>query len=38
LLGIDVPRLDSGSSGQMILEALAVIFLRKSLKGSVAKV
>jgi len=38
LLGIDVPSLDSGSSGQMILEALAVIFLRKSLKGSVAKV
>ena len=38
VLGIDMPSLDSGSAGQLILEALAVIFLRKGLKGDVAKV
>jgi hypothetical protein len=38
VLGIDMPSLTSGSAGQLILEALAVIFLRKGLKGDVAKV
>ena len=38
VLGIQVPNLDAGSAGQLILEALAVIFLRRSLKPTVAKV
>lgn len=38
VLGIEMPSLDSGSAGQLILEALAVIFLRKGLKADVAKV
>jgi lysozyme family protein len=38
VLGIEVPNLDAGSAGQLILEALAVIFLRRSLKPTVAKV
>ena len=33
MLGIDLPTLDGSSAGNLILEALAVIFLRKGLKG-----
>ena len=29
VMGIDLPSLDGGSAGQMVLEALAIIFLRK---------
>lgn len=35
VLGIDLPALDSGSAGHLIMEALAVIFLRKGLKGDI---
>ena len=35
VLGIDLPSLDGGSSGHLIMEALAVIFLRKGLKGDI---
>ena len=35
VLGIDLPSLDGGSAGHLIMEALAVIFLRKGLKGDI---
>lgn len=33
VLGVELPALDGGSAGSLILEALAIIFLRKGLKG-----
>lgn len=35
VLGIELPALDGGSAGSLMLEALAVIFLRKGLKGDI---
>ncbi len=35
VLGIDLPSLDGGAAGNLILEALAIIFLRKGLKAGV---
>jgi lysozyme family protein len=32
VLGVDLPSLDGGAAGNLILEALAIIFLRKGLK------
>lgn len=37
VLGLDIPALDSGSSGQLIMEALAVLFLRKGLKDDISR-
>lgn len=37
VLGIDLPALDGGSAGHLIMEALAVIFLRNGLKGDLAR-
>lgn len=37
MLGVDLPALDSGSAGSLVLEALAVLFLRKGLKGDIAR-
>tara|TARA_R110002020_G_scaffold36451_7_gene109617 strand:+ start:79 stop:831 length:753 start_codon:yes stop_codon:yes gene_type:complete len=37
VLGIDLPALDSGAAGHLIMEALAVIFLRQGLKGDIAR-
>ncbi|WP_316359517.1 glycoside hydrolase family 108 protein [Devosia sp.] len=37
MLGIDLPALDSGSAGHLIMEALAVLFLRKGLKGDIGR-
>lgn len=36
VLGVELPTLDGGSAGSLILEALAIIFLRKGLKNDVA--
>lgn len=36
VLGVELPALDGGSAGSLILEALAIIFLRKGLKSDVA--
>lgn len=36
VLGVELPTLDGGSAGSLILEALAIIFLRKGLKGDAA--
>lgn len=33
VLGVDLPALEGGTAGSLILEALAIIFLRKGLKG-----
>lgn len=33
VLGIDLPALDGGSAGHLIMEALAVLFLRKGIKS-----
>lgn len=38
VLWIDLPALDNGSSGSMMLEALAIIFLRKGLKADLSKI
>jgi lysozyme family protein len=35
VLGVDLPTLDGGSAGHLIMEALAVIFLRKGLKADI---
>ncbi|WP_297111238.1 hypothetical protein [uncultured Devosia sp.] len=37
MLGVDLPALDSGSAGSLVLEALAVLFLSKGLKGDIAR-
>lgn len=36
VLGMELPTLDGGSAGSLILEALAIIFLRKGLKSDAA--
>lgn len=33
VVGVDLPTLDGGSAGSLVLEALAIIFLRKGLKA-----
>jgi lysozyme family protein len=38
MLGLDLPALDGSSAGHLIMEALAVLFLRKGLKGDLGKV
>ena len=37
MLGLDLPALDSGSAGHLVMEALAVLFLRKGLKGDIGR-
>lgn len=37
LLGVDLPALDGAEAGHMILEALAVLFLRKGIKGEAGR-
>ncbi|MGV8855325.1 MAG: glycoside hydrolase family 108 protein [Devosia sp.] len=37
VLGIDLPTLDSGSAGHLIMESLAVIFLRQGLKTDIGR-
>lgn len=37
VLGIEVPSLDAGSAGNLILESLAIIFLRRGLKSEAGK-
>ena len=37
VLGIDLPALDGSSAGHLVMEALAVLFLRKGLKGDLAR-
>ena len=37
ILGMELPALDQQSAGHMMMEALAVIFLRKGLKGDIAR-
>ena len=37
MLGIDLPALDGNSAGHLIMEALAVLFLRKGLKGDIGR-
>jgi len=37
VLGIDLPALDGGSAGSLVLEALAILFLRRGLKGDIEK-
>lgn len=34
LLGIDIPSFDGQSAGQLIMEAFAIIFLRRGIKGT----
>ena len=33
LLGVDVPSFDGQSAGDLLMEAVAIIFLRKGMKG-----
>lgn len=37
VLGVQLPALDGASAGQMTMEALAIIFLRKGLKADIGK-
>ena len=37
ILGIQVPALEGGSAGNLVLEALAIIFLRQGLKTEIGK-
>ncbi len=37
LLGVELPALDSGSAGSLVLESLAILFLRRGLKGDIGK-
>lgn len=37
VLGVDLPSLDGGSAGHLIMEAMAVLFLRKGLKGDIGQ-
>lgn len=36
LLGVDIPSFDGHAAGQMLMEALAIIFLRQGVKRDVA--
>jgi lysozyme family protein len=38
MLGVDLPALDGQSAGQLIMEAIAIIFLRKGMKAEVGRV
>lgn len=37
IAGVDLPALESGSAGSLVLEALAILFLRRGLKGDIGK-
>lgn len=37
LLGIDLPSLDTHTAGQMLMEAFAIIFLRRGIKSDISK-
>lgn len=37
MLGMDLPSLDGSSAGHLVMEALAVLFLRKGLKGDIGR-
>ncbi|HEV7344783.1 MAG TPA: glycosyl hydrolase 108 family protein [Devosia sp.] len=37
VLGLDLPALEEASAGHLIMEALAVLFLRKGLKGDIGR-
>ena len=37
MLGLDLPSLDGSSAGHLVMEALAVLFLRKGLKGDIGR-
>ena len=34
LLGIDIPSFEGHSAGQLLMEGLAILFLRRGLKGT----
>jgi hypothetical protein len=33
LLGVDIPSFDGHAAGQLLMEGLAILFLRKGMKG-----
>lgn len=37
ILGLDLPALDGSAAGQLVLEALAILFLRKGIKAEIGK-
>lgn len=37
MLGVDLPALETGSAGNLVLEALAILFLRRGLKADIGK-
>lgn len=37
MLGLDIPAMEGSSSGSLMLEALAILFLRRGLKGDIGK-
>jgi hypothetical protein len=36
MLGLDIPAMDGNAAGNLIMEALAVLFLRKGLKSGIS--
>ncbi len=37
MLGVELPALDGGAAGNLVLEALAILFLRRGLKRDIGK-
>ncbi len=37
MLGLDIPAMEGSSSGSLMLEAMAILFLRRGLKGDIGK-
>ncbi|MBJ3785171.1 glycoside hydrolase family 108 protein [Devosia sediminis] len=37
IAGVDLPALEGGAAGNLVLEALAILFLRRGLKGDIGK-
>ena len=37
VMGVDLPAMEGGSAGSLILESLAIIFLRQGLKGDLGR-
>lgn len=37
MLGFNIPAMEGSSGGSLVLEALAILFLRRGLKGDIAR-
>ena len=37
MLGVELPAMEGSSAGSLVLESLAILFLRRGLKGDIGK-